>query len=291
MPRKHRSKSPVVVVDSSNKPKVDIVTVVFGKPKFLELLHDTLVEHDAGVPWKWIIVDNNGPDQEELKALYAEYEKDPRIKIAKTGKNLGFSGGNNFGLRYCRSEYTLLLNSDTAIKEDGWLKNMTDELDNYPTVGIVGAKLLFFSKEMNAEINGEKAIEDPRRPFERIQHAGVVFNLLGQPYHIYANWASDHPRVNERREMNCVTGACLMIRKSLYESVGGLDEDYTIGNFEDVQICLQAREKGFKVIYQPKACLYHYAGGSNNTETARKNEQIYHIKNSQRIEYDEYRHW
>lgn len=287
--RKRQSQQPIQISDSFGRPKVDILTVVYGKPKFLSILHRGLTTVDSGTSWKWIIVDNCGPDQEELKKLYDQYGKDPRIKCVKTSRNLGFSGGNNFGAKYGRSEYLLLLNSDIAIRDSGWLKAMTDELDNSPTVGIVGAKLLFFDNELSAEIS--PGTEDPRRPFGKIQHAGVAFNLLGQPYHIYNGWSADNQRVNVRRELNCVTGACLMIRRSLYEKLDGLDEDYTIGNFEDVQICLQARELGYKVVYQPKAVLYHYAGGSDNTATAKKNESIFHIKNSQRTEYDEYRHW
>jgi len=240
---------------------------------------DSLRKFDAGIDWRLFLVDDLGPDGDELDQLYADYKKDSRIKIIRNHKNSGFAVSNNNGVSRGHSPIILLLNSDIEICEDGWLRRMTDEFSDLE-VGVVGARLLY----------PEDSVV-PNRPAGKIQHAGVVFNLLGQPYHIYQGWRAEHPRVIQRLEMNAVTGACLMTRRNIYQTIGGLDPIYTKGNFEDVQYCLQVRKLGGKVIYQPLVKLYHFSGGSNNSETARFNEQIFRMRCKDIIEYDEWKYW
>ena len=82
-----------------------------------------------------------------------------------------------------------------------------------------------------------------------------------------------------------------MTRRSLYKKLNGLDTDYLIGNFEDVDYCLRARALNYKVIYEPSTYLYHFAGGSGNTQTAKRNAELLQIKVGHLIEYDEYRYY
>lgn len=260
---------------------VDIITVVYGKPKFVKDLAETLFSFDAGVTFRWIIVDNDGPasDKAELEKIYASLKNN--VYLVWSMKNLGFSGGNNLGFnRVKKAPYVLLLNSDIKVKKNGWLKAMVDEMEADKQVGVVGAKLLYFEDSV-----------DPLRPAGKIQHAGVAFNMLGQPYHIFMGWSPDNPKVTVRREMNCVTGACLLTRTDLYKKIGGLAEEYTIGNFEDVEYCLRTRALGYKVVYTPNAELYHFAGGSNNTATAQYNEQLFRLRCGSITEYDEWRYY
>lgn len=248
---------------------VDIVTPVYGQAKLLENMLQSLLLHEAGAPWRIWLVDDRGPERMELDALYAKYKAmDPRIQILRNPRNAGFAGSNNAGFRAGRAPLLLMLNSDIEIIQDGWLGEMAEEFNN-TAIGVVGAKLLFFDEY-------ESSIRD--HPPGKVQHAGVVFNLLGQPYHLFIGWSPDHPKVNQRRELNAVTGACLMTRRVLYERIGGLDLVYRAGNFEDVEYCLRVRAEGFKVVYQPKAVLRHYAGGSGNSTLARENETIFRLR-------------
>jgi tetratricopeptide (TPR) repeat protein len=112
-----------------------------------------------------------------------------------------------------------------------------DELDRHPEVAVVGSKLLY---------------EDGT-----VQHAGVAFSRMGcLPYHIYRQVPADSPMVNRRREFQCVTAACMMIRRKAFESVGGFDEGYRNG-FEDVDLCLKIGERGWRIVYQPRSVVYH----------------------------------
>ena len=265
-------------------PEVDIVTPVYGQPEFLKRMLGSLVSHDAGIPWTMYLVDDLGPERERVDAVYDLFRRDPRIRVLKNAKNSGFAASNNRGFKTGRSPLLLMLNSDVLIRHDNWLANMAKEFVDDIWMGSVGARLLFFDEHL------EGYEDSPIRPPGKIQHAGVAFNLIGQPYHIFIGWSKDHPKIIQRREMNAVTGACLMTRRDLYYQIGGLDESYTIGNFEDVQYCLTNRLLGRRVVYQPEACLYHYSGGSGNSMTARFNEQLFQIKCKDLTEYDEWRY-
>jgi len=268
-----------------SQPEVDIVTPVYGQPEFLRRMLGSLLTYDAGVPWKLFLVDDRGPDQDKLEKVYEQFRTDPRIRVLKNVTNSGFSASNNRGFRVGHSPLLLMLNSDVLIQSNGWLAKMANEFVDDVWVGVVGSLLLFFEEHFDGYV------ASPIRPPGKAQHAGVAFNLIGQPYHIFIGWSKEHPKVFQRREMNAVTGACLMTRRDLYTQIGGLDESYTIGNFEDVQYCLTTKLFGRRVVYQPEACLYHFSGGSGNTETARFNEQLFRLKCHKITEYDEYNFW
>ena len=267
-----------------SKAKVDVIVVAYGKPEFLSGLYKTLIEYDAGVPYNLIVVDNKSPDLAAMLPIYEMLRVKPNVKVILSKANLGFAGGNNLGVARSTSPYILLLNSDTRIMHAGWLKAMTDELDSTTSVGVVGAKLLFFEGEALTGLPEPM----PNKPPGKIQHAGVAFNILGQAYHIFLGWSSTNPRVCTRREMNCVTAACLLTRRDLYKSMGGLDTVYGVGNFEDVEYCLRVRQKGYKIIYQPNASLYHYSGGSDNNVTVQLNGLLYLNRCRDIIKYDEF---
>lgn len=266
---------------SKDEAQVDIVTLTYGHPDMFEKLYKSILTVDAGVKFRWIIVDNCSPakDKPALNAMLDECSRDSRVQVVYSRINTGFAGGCNVGSRYGKAPYILLLNSDIIVTEENWLAKLVDNMRD-ATVGIVGTKLRFFADSTHKE-----------RPAGKIQHAGVAFNILGAPYHIFMGWSADHPLVNRKLEMNCVTGACLLIRRKLYELVKGLDEDYTLGNFEDVALCLAARDQGYKVIYDPSTYLYHYAGGSGNSATVTHNAKLLSLKSGHLIEYDEYRYY
>lgn len=275
-------KAPEIVFKKRNKWGVDIVTPVYGQPEFLRAMLSSLLNTDPGLPdWTLTLVDDRGPDVEDV---YKEVSSHPRVRIVHNETNLGFAGSNNAGFRLGKNPLLLMLNSDIKIIHEQWLAAMAKPFDD-PTVGIVGAKLIFFEE---ADPLYKKS---DFRPPGKIQHAGVAFNLVGNPYHVYQGWDRDHERVSHRRDYNAVTGACLMVRRSLYNRLGGLDEDYRTGNFEDVQLCVQVRRSGYRVVYQPDAALYHFAGGSGNSATAKFNLQLFHVKCRGMIEYDEWRTW
>lgn len=179
-----------------------------------------------------LVVDNGSTDG--TKEFLAELNGD--VQIIRNEKNDGFAKACNQGARAARGRYLVFLNNDT-IPQPGWLSSLVSEAEAQPEVGIVGSKLLY--------------------PDGTVQHAGVVRDLEQRlPYHFCKSFPGDHPAVNQRREFQIVTAACLLIRRSLFEEVGGFDEGYVNG-FEDADLCLKVRERGYAVVYQPRSVVLH----------------------------------
>lgn len=206
-----------------------------------------------------IVVDNHSTDgtAEYLSSLSGD------VQIIRNQENLGFAKACNQGAKAARGKYLVFLNNDT-IPLKGWLKALVSEVEGYPEVGIVGSKLLY--------------------PDGTVQHAGVVLNRSeGLPYHIYKGFSGDSPAVNQRREYQVVTAACLLIRQSLFMELGGFDEGFRNG-FEDVDLCLKASERGAHVVYQPRSVLYHL---ESQTPGRKQHDQTNAIRLQERWKF----HW
>jgi GT2 family glycosyltransferase/Flp pilus assembly protein TadD/2-polyprenyl-3-methyl-5-hydroxy-6-metoxy-1,4-benzoquinol methylase len=209
-----------------------IIIPVWNKLDLTAQCLEALARVTTETSYEVIVVDNHSTDgtAEFLASLSGD------VQIIRNQDNLGFAKACNQGARAARGKYLIFLNNDT-IPLKGWLKHLVSEVEGYPEVGIVGSKLLY---------------EDGT-----IQHAGVVLNRSeGLPYHIYKGFPGDSPAVNQRREFQVVTGACLLIRRGLFMELGGFDEGFR-NSFEDVDLCLKARERGYRVVYQPRSVLYH----------------------------------
>jgi glycosyltransferase involved in cell wall biosynthesis/Flp pilus assembly protein TadD len=213
--------------------KSSIVIPVFNKIEYTRQCLEALFKTTPRGLFELIVVDNSSSDgtQEYLKKLAGE------IKIITNEYNLGFAKACNQGARAARGELLVFLNNDT-VPLAGWLEALIETAEYNISIGIVGGKLLY--------------------PDGKIQHAGVGF-INGIPDHPLRNFPGDHPEANETRELDMVTGACLLIKKDLFFECGGFDEQYKNG-VEDIDLCLKVRMNGYKVIYNPKSTLYHYEG-------------------------------
>jgi len=262
------------------RPLVDIVIPVYGYPNMLRGTIASLRLHPSSIPWRCFVVDDASPEENEteLNTIYRSLKKDPRFRVVKSKKNLGYAGANNKGAASGSSQFILLLNSDVRVTGD-WLALLVKEMHD-PKVGVVGCKLIFFPEKFN----------DPKRPAGRIQHAGVVFNVTRAPYHRMIGWPSDDMRVNRREEFQAVTGACFLTRRSLWSKIRGLNEVYTKGNFEDVEYCVHIQHLGYRVIYTPEPLIYHFGGGSENYQTAQRNLQIFLMRCGQAVRFDDYKY-
>lgn len=165
--------------------------------------------------------------------------------------NLGFAGNANAAAKRATNDVLLFCNQDvyaTPERSQSWDAALLAAFDN-PQVGIVGARLLFKN--------------------DAIQSAGGLFDATGLPYHRCLGYSNpDYEEVAVAREVDWVTGAALAIRRDLFERVGGFDERYVKGYFEDVDICMRVRALGFKVWYEPRCTLYHDKVGSSGGNPA-----------------------
>ena len=191
-----------------------------------------LAEVTHGVSYEVILVDNHSTDG--TPAFLAGLSGD--VTVITNDENLGFAKACNQGARAAKGEYLVFLNNDT-IPQTGWLSALVDEVQAHSDVAVVGSKLLY---------------EDGT-----IQHAGVAFSReFLMPYHMYPGVPADAPFVSRRRELQCVTAACMLIRRQAFAQVGGFDEGYKNG-FEDVDLCLKLGEKNWKIVYQPQSTVIH----------------------------------
>lgn len=227
-----RPQTGAAVPSSSQRFTVSIIIPVFNKVELTRQCLVALAEVTEGVDYEVIVVDDGSTDgtQEFVKTLGGD------VQIIRNAHNSGFAKSCNRGAAAARGRYLVFLNNDT-IPLKGWLSELVKEVEAHSEVAAVGSKLLY--------------------PDGTIQHAGVVFSkLFFSPYHIYNGFRGDHPVVNRRREFDSVTAACVLFRREAFDSVGGFDEGYR-NSFEDVDLCLKVREKGWHVVYQPASVLYH----------------------------------
>lgn len=183
-----------------------------------------------------VIVVDNGSTDETSDLLRSWSASRSNARVVSLGRNRGFARACNEGARRARGHYLVFLNNDT-LPTPGWLERMLCLAKGEPRAGIVGSKLLY--------------------PDGRIQHLGIVFGKHKNPSHIYRGFSSNIRPAEISREYQAVTGACLMVRRDLYERVGGMDERYE-NSCEDVDLCLKIRELGYRVWVCADSVVYHF---------------------------------
>ncbi|MBQ7433153.1 MAG: glycosyltransferase family 2 protein [Lachnospiraceae bacterium] len=198
--------------------------------------------------YELIIIENNSTEPSTF-AYYKDLEKrDKRIKVVYWDGPFNYSAINNFGAKYASGEYYLLLNNDVELITPEIFESMLGYCMR-EDVGIVGAKLFY--------------------PDNTIQHAGVLVGAGGVADHVFKNMDMYEPgymgRAISSQDMTCVTGACLMIKKSVFEEVGGLTEEFAVA-YNDVDLCLKVIETGKLVVFDAFVSLYHYESKSRGYE-------------------------
>lgn len=247
------------VLGQEEEPKVSIIIPVFNH---LELTRQCLVslyrhtQIEKG--FELIVVDNGSTDTtpEGLKEACRCY---PNLRVLRNERNSGFAKACNQGAKEARGAFLVFLNNDTE-PQPGWLKAGLDRLTSEEEIGVVGAKLLY--------------------PDRSVQHGGIQFFRTTAslyplwPLHRYRFASENDPRANEPGEVQAVTGACLFIRRELFEALGGFDEGYGM-YFEDTDLCFKARARGKKVYYEPHSVVIHHEGKSSpgQNEIDRLNER------------------
>ena len=224
-------------------PPVSIVIPTFNN---IELTRRCLSALQGGTPaprHEVIVVDNGSTDGTS-QFLRAE-ESAGRLRAILNTENAGFAAACNQGARAARGKYVLFLNNDTEVQTN-WLGPLFSLAEADPAIAAASGKLIF--------------------PNGTIQHAGVALAdckdhdpLLA--FHLFAREKSDFPLANQRRIYQVVTAACMLVRKSSFDQVGGFDEQYWNG-YEDVDLCLRFQERGWITVYEPASVVIHHESQS-----------------------------
>jgi GT2 family glycosyltransferase/Flp pilus assembly protein TadD len=207
------------------------------------------------VPFEILVVDDASTDQTP-RFLRESASIDPRLRSVRNDTNKGFARSCNHGARTAVGKYLLFLNNDTEV-QPGWFSPLLTTLEENPDIGIVGPKLVFSDGS--------------------IQHCGKIWketrNSLSQPHHIYYRAPGNAPFVNESREYQALTGACIMVRRSEFLSIGPFDEGYENG-WEDDDLCYAYRATGKRSWYCSESTVIHHESKSLNEKIEEAEERL-----------------
>jgi len=234
---KNKKKSIRVVIPS--KDHFDIVKSCLYSLSQTESYNGNKMSFSSEGMYQAVVVDNGSSDKKLAIRTYEESLKGVKVFYGEYPFN--FSTQSNMGAKGFKGDYLLFLNNDTEACHPSWMMRLSSWLDHFPDVAAVGAKLLY--------------------PNGALQHGGVE---------VYSNGTAGHTelglpfgdsgyfdRVETTHEVSAVTGACLLVRRSVFEEVQGFDEDLPEA-FNDVDLCLRIRKKGYRILYTPESVLLHH---------------------------------
>lgn len=221
-------------------PLVSLIIPTRNGLKLLKQCIETILAKTTYPNYEILIVDNGSDEPATLRYLKA-LTQDLRIQVLRDDSPFNYSALNNAAVKVARGELIGLINNDIEVISPDWLSEMVSH-SLRPEVGAVGARLWYAD--------------------DTLQHAGVVLGVHGIAGHAHRFLPRDHVgycgRASLIQSFSAVTGACLVVRKSLYEQVGGLNEIELKVACNDVDFCLRLQEAGYRTIWTPYAELYHH---------------------------------
>lgn len=231
-------------------PLVSIIIPFKDKPELLEVCVNSVLEKSTYTNYEIIGISNNSEQKETFDTISELENKDSRVSFYEYNTEFNYADINNHAVNtYAKGEHVLLLNNDIEVISPDWIEAMLEHSQR-DSVGCVGAKLYY--------------------PNDTIQHAGIIIGLGGYAGHSHKMYPRDNPgyfnRLNVVQNLSALTAACLMVKKSIYNEVNGMDDvDFKVA-YNDVDFCLRVLEKGYLNIYTPFAQMYHHESISRGYE-------------------------
>ncbi len=251
------------ILDLPRYPKISIVISTFDQ---VDLLRRNLasIAKSTYKNYEIIIITNNTDENSEMRKFLKTLE----CRIVVFNDDYSFSGMNNHASKFTNGEFLLFLNDDVEIISTNWLEALL-KLALREDVGVVGPKLLY--------------------PNGTLQEAGGIVWKDGIIWNFGRNGNPNEPQFNFVRQVDYCSGACLLVKKDIFEKVGQFDIQYHPAYCEDVDLCLSIQKSGLKIMYQPLASLFHHEGSTQGTNltTGIKSFQIENQKKF-RIKWNEY---
>lgn len=229
-----------------------LVSIIIPNKDEVESLDKCLqsIEKSTYKNYEIIVVENNSV-KDETFAYYKKIEA-KGVKVVYWEKGFNYSAINNYGASYAKGDYLLLLNNDVEVITPDWLEEMLGNCQR-KEVGIVGVKLYY--------------------PDDTVQHAGIIVGIGGIAGNIFVGlprrYTGYFHKASVQQDLSAVTAACMMVKRSVYEAVKGLDEKLQVA-FNDVDFCLRVRKAGYLVVYNPYAELYHYESKTRGSEDTKE---------------------
>ncbi|MGH4017965.1 MAG: glycosyltransferase [Pseudonocardiaceae bacterium] len=231
-----------VVVTTSDTPLVSVIVPVHGKWAFTRACLGSIEANRPAVPFEVIVVDDASPDR-----TADEVSASPGVRLVRTDRNVGFVGASNLGAGQARGEYLLFLNNDTEV-HPGWLDELVATADSDDRIGLIGAKLVY--------------------PDGRLQECGGIVWSDGTGWNYGRNGDPDSPEFQALRDVDYCSGAAILVRRDVFEQVGGFDDRYAPAYYEDTDLAFAVRSTGHRTVVQPRAIVTHHEGVSHGTDAS-----------------------
>lgn len=245
----------------NSNPKVSIIIPSKDNSGILSKCISSILNKTTYKNYEIVLVDNQSNDDKTFE-YYRQLKGVPQIKILEYGYSFNFSKINNFGVSKTDSEYIVFLNNDTELITGNWLELMLGFAQR-KDIGAVGVKLLY--------------------PDETIQHAGLfigVTGYLGRSHHKFPRNSFGHGgRIQATQNLSAVAAACMMMRRGVFEGVGGFDARFEVAH-GDIDLCLKLREKDLLIVYLPFVELYHYESYTRGYEDTDEKKERFALENS-----------
>ena len=245
-----------VEINISKSPLVSVIIPICGKIGYTLNCLASIAANPPQIPFEVIVIDDFSPDN-SVEVL--TNVKD--IRLIKNEQNQGFIRSCNIGANAATGEYLYFLNNDTKVTS-GWMDELLRTFYEFPETGLAGSKLIY--------------------PDGKLQEAGGIVWQDGSAWNFGRLQDPEMPIYNYAREVDYCSGASIMVPKSIFDELGGFDEYYLPAYFEDADLALKIRDKGYRVIYQPLSTVIHYEGITSGTDI-NKGTKAYQVENSDKF--------
>ena len=234
-----------------DNPLVSIIIPFKDKPELLDMSINSILNKSSYQNYEIIGISNNSEEAETFKKMAELEKKDTRVSFYEYNTEFNYADINNHAINtYAKGEHVLLLNNDIEVIAEEWIEAMLEHSQRQE-IGCVGAKLYY--------------------PDDTVQHAGIIMGLGGYAGHSHKMYLRNNPgyfnRLNAIQNVSAVTAACLMVKKSIYQEVGGMDAQNFKVAYNDVDFCLRVRERNYLNLFTPYAEMYHHESISRGYET------------------------
>ena len=246
----------VTEVPAPPDPLVSIIIPVYNQFEYTVYCVRSIVSNTEGIGFEVIIADDCSTDMTRQILEYL-----PGIRLVRTERNQGFIRNCNNAAKVAEGRYLVFLNNDTLVKE-GWLSALVDTMEDDPSVGLAGSKLIY--------------------PDGHLQEAGCIVWGDGTIWNYGRGMNPRLPEYNYLKDTDYVSGASFIIRRDLWERLGGFDEYYLPAYCEDTDLSFRVRKEGLRTVYQPRSEVVHFEGVSNGKST-QSGLKAYQVTNMQKL--------
>lgn len=242
---------------------LSIIIVNYNVKEYLKNLLHSIKKASQNLATEIIVIDN-ASDDGSVEMLR---EKFPEVKLIANEKNLGFGKANNIGFKEANGKYILLINPDTLVAEDTFIK-LIEFFETHPDAGMVGCKIL--NPDGTLQLACRRSFPGPWTSFTKVTGLSSLFPKS----RLFAKYNLTYLDENQTYEVDAISGSFMMIRKEVYEKVGGFDEQFFMYG-EDLDLCYRIQKAGYKIYYVHTTQIIHYKGESTKRSSLDETKVFY----------------